>query len=332
MSTDSAVHVWSRASAQFLGSTAVWTLGPIHRIRYSQVYGSTEGARDTVSILHVYCSLKLIHTASVQTPRRSCGMSVCPHSRGVITNRLLRGVLDALVIGGPSGPTSVGQSDSLTDRHAVDTAQASDSGPVFPTPPPDQTHTEHSVNLPFDNLAAVAVTQEQSSYCAGNPFVDPSFAPPVHTEELGNLPFHHGLNPLLSISTGTYQQCYPPPFDILTATQPTIESSILPHDGALQDAAMDTMHFDPNAPGIPMRVEDLSELLSIFTSSTSSQQHQPSTTPVGSAPTETSESGNTDVSMLSAENMTYADNMMEVWSTAPTSFESVLVWYLSLCA
>ncbi|KAI0719057.1 fungal-specific transcription factor domain-containing protein [Cerioporus squamosus] len=188
---------------------------------------------------------------------------------------------------------------------------------LVPLPRSEQAQADEPMLSPLYNPGAPA-----SWLCRSNTFTNPPSALPVHTEELGRLPFHHGFSSLLAAvnGNGTPQRQRTQPPDIFAGIQPAAGPSTLAPAGRLPDAAMDTEGFNVNAPGFPMRVTDYSELLSALSApSPPQQQHSPQY--VGGTPSPMSMNGDSDVAMLSAENMAFADNMMEMWSTAPASFE-----------
>ncbi|RPD54024.1 hypothetical protein L227DRAFT_512443 [Lentinus tigrinus ALCF2SS1-6] len=230
-----------------------------------------------------------------------------------------------LALPGASAFPSAAQPDVgslLSVAFARDAADPGGLPTSLALPPSQQLQSEGSMFSPLYNPGAPAsraeatATQAQANYA--NSSNNPTFSLPVHTEELGRLPFHHGFSSLLAAVNGneTPQQHVPQPPNIFSGLQPVPGPSALP-----QDAPMDTETLNVNAPGFPMRVTDYSELLTALTapSPPSAQQHSPQH--ISNAPSPLSVNGDTDVTMMSAENMAFADNMMKMWSTAPTSFE-----------
>lgn len=154
--------------------------------------------------------------------------------------------------------------------------------------------------------------------------MDTSFTLPLHTEELGRLPFHHGFSSPFQQTPQTDASA-PAFLELFTDRQGT---SIAPGvqleeqvdiDAALGSAG--TLPFD-----FPMHLTEDSELLSALATgglamSANAQQPQNAVSP--NAQVEYSGSNGymmQDVD-ISAENLAFADNMMEMWSTIPTSLE-----------
>ncbi|RPD52801.1 hypothetical protein L227DRAFT_646228 [Lentinus tigrinus ALCF2SS1-6] len=249
----------------------------------------------------------------------------------VFTDRVIRGVLNDLISMGEAVPartselSSSGQLDPLNGTFADD-AVPSDvlQSSFLPMPPPEQSNTDQSMLSHLNNLptpsSQIADSQAQGGYAIRNPS-----SPPIYSEQLGRIPFHHGFSPLFSPvnGIGTSLQRFPPPFDILTATPPEAGPSTLPQDGPpSREAAIDIAGLDVNAPEFSMRVEDFSELLSTLNVPPSLiAQQPPAPQQAGSASIPMSMDSDPDVLMMSAENMAFAGNMMEMWSTAPTSFD-----------
>lgn len=235
------------------------------------------------------------------------------------TDRLLRGVLNDLVSIGESGLPGPPTNDALPTRSLFSSAS------LIPTS--EQSPTDRS-GIPTSGRLTVHATPSQLGVHGGYAAHDPTaeaysfFALPIHAEELGSFPLNHGFNPLFPAfyGTGIPRQGFPPPFDILAATEPVAGPSAISQGESLQGTAMDAVIPDVNAPEFSMRAEDLNELLSIVTAPSLGEQQQPSPEQADAAPTSTSADGDPDVAM-SAESMMFADNMMEMWSTAPTSFK-----------
>ncbi len=169
----------------------------------------------------------------------------------------------------------------------------------------------------YDSVARAEAPQTQAGYADRDMFTNHSFSLPIHTNELGRVPFHHGFSPFLAP-----QQQSPQPLDIggLPAGP-----GMLPRAGPLQNAPMDTDGFDVDSPVFSMGATDLQELLASLSApslpSAQQPQHPGQPQQANDAPYSASTSDDVDVTMISAENTAFADSMMEMWSTAPTSFE-----------
>ncbi|KAI0755124.1 fungal-specific transcription factor domain-containing protein [Daedaleopsis nitida] len=169
-------------------------------------------------------------------------------------------------------------------------------------------------------------------------FTEPTFTLPLYTQELGRLPFHHGFHssqPFPDAAYGSQQQ------QLGAGSQA----------GAAHPAGMSMSPGPPaddytvlmNTPSFPMHIASYRELLFALSMTTSSpgthtpsahtQMHstngemgmpQPQTVPmtVAMEQNENSALQDMDVSMsMSAEDLAFADNMMEMWATAPISLE-----------
>ncbi|TFK84862.1 hypothetical protein K466DRAFT_495789 [Polyporus arcularius HHB13444] len=270
---------------------------------------------------------------STMTDVHKCMNMLKQLERHTQSARRLWDVLNGLISIGEFAPPdasafpSAGQTDVGSLLSVVFAKDAAHPGglpsSLAPMAPSEQAQADEPMLSPLYNPGAPASRAEatQAYITNRNTFSNPPPALPVHTKELGRLPFHHGFSSLLSAvnGNGTPQQRRPQPPDIFAGMQPTAGPSTFPQTG-LPDAPMDTESFNVNAPGFPMRVTDYSELLSALSApSPPQQQHSPQY--VGNTPSPMSMNGDADVAMLSAENMAFADNMMEMWSTAPTSFE-----------
>ena len=244
-----------------------------------------------------------------------------------LTECLRRNVLNGLISIGEFAPPgasafpSAVQPDVGSLLSVVFAKDAAEPGglphSMVPFPPQDPLRADEPMLSPLYNPGAPAsraeatAVQAQAGYTNLNTApTHSSFSLPVHTEELGRLPFHHGFSSLLTATNGnvTPQQQGPQPPNIFAGIQPGAGPSTYQHD-----ATMDTDGFNVNAPGFPMRVTDYSELLTALAAPSPPQQ-QPSPQHVSGAPSPLSMNGDTDVAM-------FTDNMMEMWSTAPTSFE-----------
>ncbi|TFK88610.1 hypothetical protein K466DRAFT_488593 [Polyporus arcularius HHB13444] len=222
----------------------------------------------------------------------------------------------------PAGTLSTGSpvvGYSLKTGFAKDTSQPGGlPSSLSPIPLADPAQAEGSVSSPFYNpVARAEAPQAQAGYADRDMFTNHSFSLPIHTDELGRVPFHHGFSTFLAP-----QQQSPQPLDNggLPAGPGT-----LPQAGPLQSAPMDTDGFDVDSPVFSMGATDLQELLASLSAPSlpSAQQPQQSGQPqqANGTPYSASTSDDIDVTMISAENTAFADSMMEMWSTAPTSFE-----------
>ena len=245
---------------------------------------------------------------------------------------LFRVVLDYLISSGEdaSDRTSTsgeGQSEPHTDVVGEgETRLCGPPSPSSPILPRDQSRRDYFIG---DS----GPTQLQGSFVSSNPFSEPSSGMPIHTDELGRLPLNDSFNPLLSAvyGHGTPQQHLSPPLDILNEMQPVAGPSSLPRTAAPpEDAAIDTSNVHMNIPGSSIEMENFSDLFSILSASYPlSEQQQPSSQQQSQPQQDglsTLAHDDTDVSM-STEDMSIADSMMEMWSTAPTSFECVPCYY-----
>ncbi|KAI0697711.1 fungal-specific transcription factor domain-containing protein [Cerioporus squamosus] len=232
---------------------------------------------------------------------------------------ILNGLISMGELSSPEASKAFGAGQQDVDSPAQDTTLAS---PLDPKSLSGQAQADEPLLSRLYSFSAPAstteATQPYADYASRNMFADPSFSLPVHTEELGRLPFHHGFSSFLLPQQQSSQS-----LDLFGDLQSAAGPSTLPQTESLQGAPIDTAGFDVNTSGFPTRAADLSALLSALSapSPSSAQESQYPPQQADGAPYQMSMSGDMDVDMTSAENIAFADSMLEMWSTAPTSFE-----------
>ena len=189
-----------------------------------------------------------------------------------------------------------------------------------------QASTDDSDALGF-GLASFYPTSSGPSHAGASAinhdiFMDTSFTLPLHTEELGRLPFHHGF----SAEQHALEQAY---MQDLAQMQQQQQQPV---------STLPQTRLEAQEPGYFLRMTDYSELLSAL--SVPVPPNLAGEAPAsGSAPAAHAQMGVVgagghaidmgmgmqmqmpDVAMMSTENLAFADNMMEMWSAAPTSLE-----------
>ena len=160
--------------------------------------------------------------------------------------------------------------------------------------------------LPRSRSARPGHSSESEKQVAngGGATTTPSFALPVHTDELGRLPLHPGFN--VSYSGEWQHEAQPPPPS--QAPQPQA------HGGGAPP-------FDPRVMGMyALQPPSFNELFSAAMQEPSAfTQAGPDVSmgATGGAPPATGPQGPS----LSSEEMAFADNTLAMWSNAPSSFE-----------
>ncbi|KAI0737559.1 hypothetical protein C8Q80DRAFT_311977 [Daedaleopsis nitida] len=162
-------------------------------------------------------------------------------------------------------------------------------------------------------------------------FMDPSFTLPVHTQDLGRLPFHYGFHP----SFAQQQQADAQTQAYLASLQGQGLSASMSQGVQGLNVHTTAEGFSGDSAGFPI-FAGYSELLSAFSMATPSpvtaldphshshshsldaRQLQRHNVPIATGPDGNYAYRDMDVAM-SEENLAFADNMMEMWSTAPTS-------------
>ncbi|KAI0779911.1 fungal-specific transcription factor domain-containing protein [Fomes fomentarius] len=179
---------------------------------------------------------------------------------------------------------------------------------------------------PPNSVGTVPPGPQQGVVGQTGDFMDTSFTLPLHTEELGRLPFHHGFSTPFQQTPQT-DAAAPAFLELFTDRLGTSIPQGIPQGVPLEeqvniDAApgsAGTLPFD-----FPMHLTEDSELLSALANggpATSAHAQQPQNAVSPNAQVECSGSNGfmmQDVD-ISAENLAFADNMMEMWSTVPTS-------------
>ncbi|KAI0737556.1 fungal-specific transcription factor domain-containing protein [Daedaleopsis nitida] len=241
-----------------------------------------------------------------------------------------------------TGLISAGELPMPEDSHGVDSYTPSDALAQYSAQdvfahthaqPRDSTDGEALGQAPFfapnEGQLPMALPSQQEH--VPDAFMDPSFTLPVHTQDLGRLPFHYGFHP----SFAQQQQADAQTQAYLASLQGQGLSASMSQGVQGLNVHTTAEGFSGDSAGFPI-FAGYSELLSAFSMATPSpvtaldphshshshsldaRQLQRHNVPIATGPDGNYAYRDMDVAM-SEENLAFADNMMEMWSTAPTS-------------